>query len=224
MSASKDPIHILKISIIEDSPIHREWLKAELHNHAEFDVVSVDRYAKSGIQSVKEYHPDIVLLDFQLEDMTGLEAAKRINVYDENIKIFMITAHTEVTIIERLIGDKCIKGLAIKGSQYFADNLKPAIKNIGAGGVYLDPSLLNKLRESGKPNGISELTRREFEVFIQSYAGKPDVKIAQDLNVELLYIKNIKSKIAKKIKDTNTQSLLCKLIENAMPDQHAELQ
>ena len=124
MPASGCPIHALKISIIEDSPIHSEWLKAELDNNAEFDIVSVDRYAKSGIQSIKQYHPDIVLLDFQLEDMTGLEVAKRVNAHDENIKIFMITAHTEITIIERLISDKCIKGLAIKGSQYFADNLK----------------------------------------------------------------------------------------------------
>lgn len=212
---SAGPIHRIKISIIEDSEIHSEWLKAELENNAEFEIVSIDNSARSGIQSVKQNHPDVVMLDFQLEDMTGLEVARRIDAYDETIKIFMITAHTEISIIERLIEDKSIKGLAIKGSQYFGDNLVPAIKNISTGGVYLDPSLLNKLRESGKANGISNLTRREFEVFIQSNAGKPDIKIAQDLNVELLYIKNVKSKITKKIKDTNMHSLLCELTQHA---------
>lgn len=82
----------------------------------------------------------------------------------------MITAHPEIAVIERLIGDKYIEGLAIKGSQYFRDNLYSAINNIAQGGVYLDPSLLNKLRESTKENGISNLTRKEFEIFIHPNA------------------------------------------------------
>ena len=222
MHASNPAIHKIKISIIEDSEIHSEWIKAKLESDSCFEIVSIDRSAKAGIESVKTRNPDLVLLDFQLEDMTGLEAVKRMSAYSEQIKLFIITAHTEITIIERIINDNNIKGLAIKGSQYFEANLKAAVKNVVDGGVYLDPSLLNKLRESGKSNGISDLTKREFEVFIQSNAGKTDVKIAEDLCVELPYIKNIKSKITKKIKDTNMDSLLCKLIENAHPNQIPE--
>jgi len=210
----------IKISIIEDSEIHREWLKTTLQIERQFDIVSVDRLAKQGIVAIKAHNSDLVLLDFQLEDLTGLEAAKRISAYNDKVKLFMITAHTETTILERIISDKNIKGLAIKGSSYFALNLKSAIKNVAIGGVYLEPSLLEKLRDSSRANGISNLTRREFEVFIQSNAGKRDERIAEDLNVELAYIKNIKSKIAKKIKHFNVgSSLLNKLIENANPNQ-----
>ncbi len=212
MEASSSKV---KISIIEDSEIHREWLKVELENDPLFEVISQDRLGRQGIVSVKERCPNVVLLDFQLEDLTGLEVAKRINVFNENIKLFIITAHTEITILERIINDKHIKGLAIKSSIYFDMNLISAIKIVAMGGVYLEPSLLEKLRESDKLNGISNLTPREFEVFIQSYAGKPDKKIAEDLYVELPYIKNIKSKISKKIKNTNVDTLLSKLIENA---------
>ena len=112
--------------------------------------------------------------------------------------------------------------MAIKGSRYFQDNLISAIKNIAAGGVYLEPSILNKLRESDKNNNINELTRREFEVFIQSSAGKPDNKIANDLCVELAHVKNIKSKIAKKLKNTYMDSLLYKLVENVHPNYFPE--
>ncbi|MEO8402296.1 MAG: hypothetical protein ABI597_10990 [Gammaproteobacteria bacterium] len=97
-------------------------------------------------------------------------------------------------------------------------NLLSAIKIVATGGVYLEPSLLEKLRETSRSNGISYLTSREFEVFIQSCSGKTDKKIAADLYVELPYIKNIKSKIAKKIKNTNVDTLLNKLIENSNPN------
>lgn len=209
----------MKISIIEDCEILSEWLKIELENDPIFEVISQDRLGRLGITSAKEKKPDVVLLDFQLEDLTGLEVAKRINLFNERIKLFIITAHTDFTILERIINDKSVKGLAIKSSIYFDINLLSAIKNVAVGGVYLEPSLLEKLRESNKPNGISNLTPREFEVFIQSYSGKSDIKIASDLHVELPYIKNIKSKISKKIKNTNVNNLLSKLIENANPNQ-----
>jgi DNA-binding NarL/FixJ family response regulator len=203
---SNDPI--IAVSIIEDSEIHREWLKAELESDNRFKIVSIDYIGRKGFESVKSYDPAIVLLDFQLEDMTGLEVSKRIKLYNEKIKIFIITAHTEISIIERLINDKNIDAIAIKGSRYFEDNFKAAINDVINGGTYLDPSLLKKLRESKNIGGLSDLTKREFEVFIQANSGKSDAKIAEDLYIELAHVKNIKSKINKKIKNADNQHLL----------------
>lgn len=205
----------IKISVIEDSEIHAEWIKASLEDDEAFEIVHCTHLAKKGMESIKLISPDIVIVDFQLEDLTGLEVAKRLKAYNEQIKIFMITAHTEISIIERILGDKNIDAFAIKGSQYFDITLKLAIKTTVAGGCYLDPSLLSILRESGKINGVSDMTKREFEIFIQSSTGKPDARIAADLCVELSNIKNLKSRIAKKIRDTNVDNLLGKLIENA---------
>jgi DNA-binding NarL/FixJ family response regulator len=64
-------------------------------------------------------------------------------------------------------------------------------------------------------NGLNQLTPREFEVFIQSSSGKDDEKIAKDLCVEIAHIKNLKSRIYKKIKNDNLDNLITKLIKNA---------
>lgn len=112
---------IIKISIIEDSEIHREWLKMKLADEINIDaVVSIDRFGRDGIESVKHYKPDVVLLDFQLEDMTGLEVAKRLKIHDPKIRVFALTAHTEALIIQRIISDKNIDAIAIKGSPWGA--------------------------------------------------------------------------------------------------------
>lgn len=211
---------LIKISIIEDSEIHREWLKAELSCVLDFEVVSVDHLGRKGIESIKSSNIDLAILDFQLEDMTGLEVSKRLKAYNENIKIFVLTAHTEISIVERIISDKNIDAIAIKGSPYLEANLLSAIKQIMQGGSYLDPILLKKLRESKNLNGLSGLTKREFEIFIQSNIGKPDCKIAEDLCVELSHVKNIKSKITKKIKNVDIDGLLSKLVENSNPDSY----
>lgn len=208
----------VKVSIIEDSEIHREWLKAELLGHPQFEIVSIDYLGQKGVDSVKSCGSNLVLLDFQLEDMTGLEVSKRIKTYNDQTKIFIITAHTEISIIERLINDKNIDAIAVKGSRYLEDNFLSAINDVMNDGAYLDPSLLKKLREPKNLNGLGELTKREFEVFIQTSMGKSDVKIAEDLFVDIAHVKNMKSKISKKVKDSDVSGLLSKLIQNSNVD------
>jgi DNA-binding NarL/FixJ family response regulator len=208
----------IKISIIEDSKIHREWLRAELSEIKTYEIVSIDQFGRKGIESVKNYQSDLALIDFQMEDMTGLEVSKRLKTYNECIKIFIITAHAEISIIERIIKDKNIDGIAIKGSYYFEDNFLRAIRSVVNGGSYIDPSLLGKLRDSKNAKGLSQLTRREFEIFIQISTGKLDEKIAEDLCVEPAHVKNMKSKIMKKIKNDDLDYVLMKLLENTNPD------
>ncbi|MGQ3888248.1 response regulator [Legionella sp. CNM-1927-20] len=209
---------LFKIGIIEDSEIHREWLNTELLDDPKFIVVSTNKLGRDGIESVKKYEPDLVILDFQLQDMTGLEVSKRIKSYYPNIKIFVLTAHNEPSIIERLINNKHIDAIAIKGSPYFEINFLTAVMHVIEGGTYIDPSLLKNLRETKNINGLDKLTKREFEVFVQSNSGKSDDKIALDLCVELSHVRNLKSRIAKKIKDENIDNIILKLINNSHPD------
>jgi DNA-binding NarL/FixJ family response regulator len=213
----RDANKVIKISIIEDSEIHREWLKAELSCEY-INIVSADRFGRDGVESVKRHKPNLVLVDFQLEDMTGLEVSKRIKKYDENVKVFSLTAHTETSIIERIISDKNIDAIAIKGSYFFENNFLSAISYVSDGGMYLDPMLLRNFRESNELNGLNKLTKREFEIFVQTNSGKSDEKISEDLNVELSHVRNLKSKIIKKTRNNNVYELVDRLVENNHPD------
>lgn len=213
----RDDCSSITVAIIEDSKIHSEWLSAELSD-GNIKVVSIDRFGRNGVESAKRHKPNLVLVDFQLEDMTGLEVSNRIKKHDESIKIFVLTAHTETSIVERIIGDKNVDAIAIKGSHYFERNLMSAIVCVCNGGTYLDPSLLKNLRESPHNKGLDKLTKREFEIFIQSNSGKTDERISHDLNIELAHIRNLKSRVTKKIKDDKVGGLILKLIENDHQD------
>jgi DNA-binding NarL/FixJ family response regulator len=52
----------------------------------------------------------------------------------------------------------------------------------------------------------------------QSYSGKSDEKIAEDLCVELSHVRNVKSKITKKIKNDNIGNFVIELVKNSQPD------
>lgn len=204
----------MNVCIIEDHEIYSERLSLELAATNLFGQIQMDNTGRAGLESAKAIQPNIVLLDFQLSDLTGLEVAKRIKSHNEAIKIFMLTAHTEVPIIKRIIEDNHVDAVAVKGSRYFELNFIASIIDVINGGTYLEPTLLKKLRESKNYNGLSSLTNREFELFIQVNIGKSDQRIATDLSVEVAHVKNMKSKIAKKIKGDNLDRLLINLIDN----------
>ena len=130
----------------------------------------------------------------------------------------MLTAHVDPSIIGRIISDKNIDALAIKGSHYFEMNFITAIEYVLNGGTYLEPSLLDKIRQSKLQVGLCGLTSREFEIFIQINMGKSDQNIAADLNVELAHVRNMKSRMLKKVKNDNFDGLPAKLIKNASID------
>ena len=92
-----------KILIIEDSEIHSEWLKEMIKEDTKLSLLDGYSNGKDGLSAAREYQPDLVLLDFKLTDITGLEVAKKLKIYVERIKVFMITAHTEPFIIKRII-------------------------------------------------------------------------------------------------------------------------
>lgn len=207
----------IKISIIEDSEIHASWLQEKVTEGGQCLVVAVDRLGQSGIESAKTNNPDLVILDFQLPDMTGLEVARRIKAYRKKIRVFALTSHTEESIIERVIMDINIDAIAIKGSDYFESAFLKSIIEVAKGGAFIDPSLLKAIRNSGRLKGLSKLSKREFEVFVQAGSGKSDVEIARDLYVDVAHVRNLKSKISKKVKNENLDSLLQKISSNSQP-------
>jgi two-component system, NtrC family, response regulator AtoC len=55
---------------------------------------------KDAITAVKDKKTDIVVLDYMMPQMDGVEALKRIRRIDKNIPVIMFTAHPDMSSIE----------------------------------------------------------------------------------------------------------------------------
>ena len=65
------------ILIVEDSFIMRTLIQDIVQSDPEFTVVGMAENGKVGLQKVRELKPDLVLLDIEMPEMTGLEMLKR---------------------------------------------------------------------------------------------------------------------------------------------------
>jgi DNA-binding NtrC family response regulator len=80
-----------KILVIDDEKLIRWTLERHLVKEG-YEVVATES-AEKGLQLIAEETPDLVLLDNQLPEMTGLELLGRLNVRERGLMVIMITAH-----------------------------------------------------------------------------------------------------------------------------------
>jgi DNA-binding NarL/FixJ family response regulator len=102
----------VKVCIVEDSDAVRERLSAMLTETAGVEVVGTASGAKEAITIVRERRPDVVVLDLQLSDGSGLDVLKRIRQDGPEPLVMILTIHASAQFRER-----CLKA----GADYFFD-------------------------------------------------------------------------------------------------------
>ncbi len=136
-----------------------------------------------------------------MPDMNGIEVLEELKKQNKNIKILMLTVHSEVEYLIKAI-DIGANGYILKDSGSL--ELKQAINVIMTDGSYIQPSLLPALnsrlinRDIDKEK-LESLTKREIEILIQVAGGMFNKEIANNLDISERTVKNHISNIFKKI-------------------------
>jgi two-component system, chemotaxis family, chemotaxis protein CheY len=88
----------LRFLVIDDNAFMRRVLKALLHGFGAREVIEADDGA-SGIEAFSNYVPDVVLLDWEMPMLDGLEVARMIRSPSASVNpftpIIMISGHAE---------------------------------------------------------------------------------------------------------------------------------
>ncbi|HZK90481.1 MAG TPA: response regulator [Stellaceae bacterium] len=81
-----------RILVVEDNELNMKLLNDVLEAHG-FDVMSTPR-GKVAVEWARQYHPDLILMDLQLPDLSGLDATRRLKADAEtrDIPVIAVTA------------------------------------------------------------------------------------------------------------------------------------
>jgi DNA-binding NarL/FixJ family response regulator len=108
-----EPIHlcsgeflVVRILVVDDNPSVRHYLRAILEQQASWRVCGEARTGAEALRKVIESPPDLILLDYQMPDLNGVDIAKQICELFPNIPILMVTLHLSNQLAEaaRLAG------------------------------------------------------------------------------------------------------------------------
>jgi two-component system, chemotaxis family, chemotaxis protein CheY len=81
----------LRILIVDDSARMRRIIASLLSLHSGWAICGEAENGLSGIEKFQELKPDLVLLDFGMPDMSGIEVAARMSTSDPTIPLILFS-------------------------------------------------------------------------------------------------------------------------------------
>ena len=104
---------MVRILVADDNPVVRHYLRGLLEQQTTWKVCDEARTGGEALERVQNNRPDVILLDFQMPDLNGLDVARRIAQLFPEIPILMVTIH-----LSRQLADEArkagIRGVCLK--------------------------------------------------------------------------------------------------------------
>lgn len=92
---------MVRILVVDDNPAVRHYLRAILEQQTAWQVCDEARTGGEALQRVQQAPPpDLILLDFQMPDINGLDVAQQISELFPKIPILMVTIHLSRQLAE----------------------------------------------------------------------------------------------------------------------------
>ena len=190
----------LRVLIVDDHPMVRAGLRSMLSGD-EVDVVGEAASGAEAVQGAATLAPELVLLDVELPDMSGVDALVHIKERAPASAVLMVSMHDDPAMVRRAV-EAGAAGYVLKGIG--RRELLAAVRAVRDGGSVLDPALLRSLaapapREATAPPGGEPLTRVELEALALLAAGLTNREIAERLRWSVGTVKKYVQRILEKL-------------------------
>jgi DNA-binding NarL/FixJ family response regulator len=83
----------VRILVVDDNPSVRRYLRGVLEQHDNWRVCDEARNGQEAVDRYRKIQPDVIVLDFQMPEMNGLDAARAIAKNSPEIPILIVTLY-----------------------------------------------------------------------------------------------------------------------------------
>ena len=192
-----------RILLVDDHPLFLDGVRAALTGAGDLEVVGEAPDVAEAVARAAELVPDVVLMDLNLPDASGVEATARILAATPDVRVLMMTmsADDDAVVAAMRAG---ARGYVVKGAG--RDELLHAIRTVAAGGAVFSPTVADRLGRfftglavGGGREAFPQLTSRELEVLDLVARGLENRRIARELHLSDKTVRNHVSNVMAKL-------------------------
>ncbi len=210
----------IRILLVDDHPVVRKGIHSCLEGLAHIEVVDEATDGQEAVNKVQELSPDVVLMDNDMPNMTGLEATKLIRKQSPATRVLILSLHT---------GKEHVLPIIQSGAQgYILKDAAPAelvraIEAVHNGEPFFSQDIgqmvlsqyLAEAATDESPNS-NKLTARELEVLAMIAEGQSNKDMANRLGVGVRTIETHRERVMNKLDIHNVAGLTKYAINNGI--------
>ncbi|MBK9336615.1 MAG: response regulator transcription factor [Lewinellaceae bacterium] len=203
---------MIRIFISDDHVMFAEGLESMLKGESDFEVCGRARNAADTLQQVLEMHPDVLLLDINLPDKSGLDVCKQLRAESPDVKILALSMHNDESYISAMLSLGA-QGYVLKNTGRV--ELCAAIRALAEGRTYFSQEVTDTMmqslmreRKGGTPKEPPKISRREREVLKLIMDERTTQEIAAQLFLSEKTVESHRAALLAKLGARNTAGLV----------------
>lgn len=211
---------MIKTVLIDDHELVRTGLRHMLKTDADIQVIGEAATGIEGIQVVRKLKPDVIVLDINLPDISGLEVTNRLlgREDEEPVKILVVSGMNYDLYAFKLLEAGALSYLTKNAS---SKELIQALKSTYAGQRFISPVVTAHLAFSeigicSQKKNFLDLSDRELEVMMMVIRGVEVKEIGKKLNLSSKTVHTYRGRIFKKLHVDSDASLVILAIKEGI--------
>jgi DNA-binding NarL/FixJ family response regulator len=204
---------MIQVAIAEDQKLFRECLVSLLNG---FEGISVVIEAANGRELIEQLDqlpamPHVLLLDLSMPEMNGLETTRHLKKHFPDIKIIILSVHSEERHIAHMVGEG-INGFLAKNADL--SEVVQAVCAVQEKGFYFNEQVLKAIhsgitqKQAKSYNPDNPLTTREKEILQLICQELTTAEIAEKLFLSVRTVDGHRNSLLEKTGSRNTAGLV----------------
>lgn len=203
----------IKIVLVDDHQIVLDGLRLLLDQDPTFEVIASFTHPDKVLPFLEIQQPDIVLTDYSLPTMNGLELIGVIKNKYPSLKCALLSMHDEPSVVRQAMKSS-IDGYLLKNIPKVV--LKEALQKIHQGLVYISPEVTTKFIHVQNTADDTSLTDREMDVLEWIIKEQPNKNIADKLHISERTVETHRKNIFRKTGTNNLVGLMKYAYQNKL--------
>ncbi|MFQ5432311.1 MAG: response regulator [Nitrospinota bacterium] len=206
------------VLIAEDHPIFRRGLIDLIESDGIYDIVCKVDNGTEALSCLKEYKPDVAILDISLPEMSGLDVVSKAIKEKLKVKFIILTMYTDKEYFNKAM-ELGVEGYILKENT--EDNLLEGLKAVLSGNSYVSPILstylLDKVRRASSNEThatLKDLTPSELNIVRLISENMTSKEIAKKLFISHKTVENHRTNICAKLALKGKNQLIRYAVEN----------
>jgi len=203
----------VRVLVVDDHPLFRDGVRSALAGDDDLVVVAEADDVASALARVADDPPDVVLMDLNLPDASGIEATRRVLAEHPGVRVLVMTMSQDDDAVVAAMRAGA-RGYVVKGAG--RRDLVDSVRTVAAGGAVFSPEVADRL--AGYFTGLAavpgreafpQLTEREREVLELLARGLDNRGIARELFLSDKTVRNYVSTLLDKLEvDSRADAVL----------------